>query len=473
MNQRREFLRNTLSLAVGAAAVSSLPGCVFESDQEPQSPVAVEPGKPLPWINWAGNQHCYPSHRVSPANEDELVAAVKQAKGVIRPVGSGHSFSPVVPTDDTLLSTDLLSGVVAHDPEKLQAEVLSGTRIHNLGPMLHALGQAMPNLLDMDYPSLGGAIANACHGTGSNFGCMSDYVVGLKLVTPAGELLECSAEKNSEIFHAAKTSVGALGVIASMVIQNQAPFELTEVNRIERTEDVLDDLDNRFARHRHFEFLPLPHTELCITMTTDLAKPGDVDQGEDDPMAVNQIKDAFDATSWVPFFGSRIYEGLINGQLQDSLGEVVRSGPSYRVLPHVRIVRFREMEYTVPVEVGPKCLREILALVKSKNLPMPFPIEYRHVKADDIWLSMYQGQAGAAISIHQFGDRDYKALFAEIEPIFWKYHGRPHWGKLHTLNAKGLAPLYPKHWQDFQEVRRSLDPSGKMLNEHIRNIFVA
>ncbi|MCY1544233.1 FAD-linked oxidoreductase [compost metagenome] len=188
-------------------------------------------------------------------------------------------------------------------------------------------------------------------------------------------------------------------------------------------------------------------------------------------MAISHINDAFDAVSWVPLFGPRIYESLISGQLKKDVGEIVRSGPSYRVLSHARIVRFREMEYTVPVEVGPACLREILALVRAKNLPMPFPIEYRHVKADDIWLSMYEGQAGAAISIHQFGDKAYKELFAEIEPIFWKYNGRPHWGKLHTLNAKSLAPLYPRHWQDFQEVRRSLDPSGKMANEHIKSIF--
>ena len=42
----------------------------------------------------------------------------------------------------------------------------------------------------------------------------------------------------------------------------QGEFALTERSGVERTEDVLDDLDRRFAAHRHFEFMPLPHS-LC------------------------------------------------------------------------------------------------------------------------------------------------------------------------------------------------------------------
>jgi len=137
----------------------------------------------------------------------------------------------------------------------------------------------------------------------------------------------------------------------------------------------------------------------------------------------------------------------------------------------VRTVRFREMEYTVPAELGPACLREILQTIKSKNIPVCFPLEYRYVKADDIWLSMFEGRDGIAISVHQYGDLDYKAYFAQIEPIFWKYQGRPHWGKIHTLSARQLAGLYPRHWQDFKEVRQTLDPTGRMLNAHLISLF--
>ena len=57
-----------------------------------------------------------------------------------------------------------------------------------------------------------------------------------------------------------------------------------------------------------------------------------------------------------------------------------------------------------------------------------------------------------------------------IEPIFWKYHGRPHWGKIHSLGQAELSKLYPR-FEDFREIRRRLDPEGRMLNNHLRKIF--
>jgi FAD/FMN-containing dehydrogenase len=117
-------------------------------------------------------------------------------------------------------------------------------------------------------------------------------------------------------------------------------------------------------------------------------------------------------------------------------------------------------------------VREILRTIRERNLPVCFPLEYRQTAADDIWLSMFGERAGASISVHQFGDTDYRPYFAEIEPIFWKYEGRPHWGKLHTLDRARLAALYPR-WRDFMEVRRTLDPQGRMLNAHLKTVLEA
>ena len=149
-----------------------------------------------------------------------------------------------------------------------------------------------------------------------------------------------------------------------------------------------------------------------------------------------------------------------------------RVGRSYRIFPSARNTRFNEMEYELPLAQGPDCLREILAAVRKSSIRTLFPIEYRTVAADEAWLSPFYGRASASISIHQYHSVDYRELFDLVEPIFWKYGGRPHWGKLHRLSAKELAPLYPK-WDDFQRVRRRLDPQGRMLNEHLRRALLA
>jgi FAD/FMN-containing dehydrogenase len=151
---------------------------------------------------------------------------------------------------------------------------------------------------------------------------------------------------------------------------------------------------------------------------------------------------------------------------------VQRVGRAYKIFPSDRNSRFNEMEYELPAEQGPECLQEILSTVRKSRVRTLFPLEYRYVAADDCWLSPMQGRATVAISVHQHHSVDYRPLFDLVEPIFWKYSGRPHWGKLHTLDAKRLAPLYP-HWDAYQTVRQRLDPKGRMLNEHLSKVLIA
>lgn len=470
MTSRRNFLRNSVGLTASAVIPSTaLTGC---SDIKQDNHLAsIVPGKPKPWVNWAGNEFCYPKAVKSPTTEDEISDILKHAKGQVRAVGAGHSFSPVVPTDDTLISTDLLSGLISHDDESKQATLWAGTRIHDSGPILKDINQAFINLPDMDYPSLAGSVVNSVHGTGTSFGSMSSYVTGLNLITPQGDIVECSRNKNSDIFQAARTSIGSLGVISQLTFSNVESFNLTEVTEMADVYETLDNIDQHFKDHRNFELFAFPLTSRCAVVKTNIAKPEDQNYGEEDPNLLRDLQLLYSTLGHLPLIGQPIYKGVVSG-FEPSDGKVTsRTGLSYKVLAHQRLTRFREMEYTVPVEAGPECLKEILATIKEKNLPMNFPIEYRHVKQDDIWLSMFEGQTGASISVHQFADWDYKSAFAHIEPIFWKYGGRPHWGKIHTLGYQQLSALYPKHWQDFNEVRKQLDPQGKMLNKHLEQVF--
>ncbi|HEX7641242.1 MAG TPA: D-arabinono-1,4-lactone oxidase [Burkholderiaceae bacterium] len=461
--------RRHVLLAAAALATGGIASRFWRRDGVPQAPVDYRPGGPLPWFNWAGNQYCFPQQRVAPASEDELVAALKHARGVVRAVGAGHSFSGCVPTDDVLVSTDLLAGLIDHDESTLRAQIWAGTRMHNLGPMLDSVGQALPNQPDMDYLAMGGAIVNGAHATGKTFGSMPSYVTAMTLATPSGDLFECSAAKNADIFQAARVSVGALGIVSRITLQNVKPVRLVEVNRVEKTNDILDDIEQRCRRHRHFEFLPLPHCTLSATVATDVASGTEQAKGSEDPEAVHTLQTVYDTVGWIPAIGDAAYETMLEAALGSAASEI-RTGWSYEVFPHVRTVRFREMEYTVPAEAGVACIREILDTIKIKRIPVCFPLECRFIKQDDIWLSPFYGRDGCAISVHQFGSIDHRPYFAEIEPIFWKYQGRPHWGKIHTLDAARLASLYPR-WKDFQDVRRQLDPDGRMMNRHLQTIF--
>lgn len=160
----------------------------------------------IPWRNWSGAQSCLPLARLAPKDLDELVQVIRQTPGKIRPVGSGHSFSALVPTDGTLLSLSFFSGLLSHDATTLQAEFAAGTPMSRMGAPLKAIGQALPNMADIDYQTLAGAIATSTHGTGVGFKSYSAQVCGLQLVTASGEVLDCDSSRNAEIFSTARVS---------------------------------------------------------------------------------------------------------------------------------------------------------------------------------------------------------------------------------------------------------------------------
>ena len=137
-----------------------------------------------------------------------------------------------------------------------------------------------------------------------------------------------------------------------------------------------------------------------------------------------------------------------------------------------RVVRFQEMEYNIPAEHFSTVLAEIEACIQRERFEVHFPIECRFVHADDIWLSPAYQRDSAYIAVHMYQSMPYKSYFEHIEAIFQRYQGRPHWGKMHTQTAEGLATLYP-HWHDFRRIRATLDPKGLFLNHYLTDLFDA
>ena len=199
---------------------------------------------------------------------------------------------------------------------------------------------------------------------------------------------------------------------------------------------------------------PLTHSDYAITLAID-----ETDAEINNPPLSPEEEAAFAETmaGWleVPPAERR---PLIN-ELAKQIPPSETVDASYNILSNVRSTRFNEMEYSVPREAGADCVREVLATIAEREIDVVMPLEYRYVKGDDLWLSMDEGGDRAAISVHRLAQFDYQPLFEAVEPIFWKYGGRPHWGKLHTLGHKELTVLYPR-FEDFCALRAELDPTA-------------
>ena len=144
----------------------------------------------------------------------------------------------------------------------------------------------------------------------------------------------------------------------------------------------------------------------------------------------------------------------------------------WKLLSNERPVRFNEMEYHLPLEAQMPALREVVAAIERHRHDVFFPIEARTIHQDDAWLSPFYGRDAGSIAVHAYYKDEYQFLFDLIEPIFRRYDGRPHWGKLHSLGAADFATLYPR-WNEAVDLRREVDPEGRLLNAHLTKVFGA
>ena len=179
----------------------------------------------MTWANWAGDQVCSPRTIERPGSVDELAAVITGAEhDTIRVVGAGHSFGDLVCTSGTIISLDRLSGLIDYDEHTGLATVAAGTRLYVLNRLIAQRGRAMANLGDVNVQSVAGAISTATHGTGITLGNMATQVEALDLVLADGTVRTISA---GDELRAARVSIGALGVMASVTLRTVPPSGCT------------------------------------------------------------------------------------------------------------------------------------------------------------------------------------------------------------------------------------------------------
>ncbi len=425
------------------------------------------------WSNWAGNQVCAPAAVDHPASEDELVASVRRAAELgqrVKVVGSGHSFTGVALTDGRQIVLDRYDQIVAVDRASGRVTVQAGITLARLNDELAKLGLALPNLGDVQYQTISGATSTGTHGTGITLGNLSTQIVGMRLVTGDGTVLECSAEQRPEVFSVARVGLGALGVISTLTLQCVPAFDLHAFERPERVDELLADIDTHVEGNDHFEFYWVPHTGWALTKrnnrTTDPRSPR--------PRWREVYEDVV-VSNWA--FGALCRVGRLRPsaiprlmRILPSTGVIDYVDRSDRVFTSPRTVRFYEMEYAVPREAGPEALNRVRDWVARSGVQLSFPVEVRFVAGDDIALSPAHRRDTCYIAVHVFQGMQFQQYFAAVEAIMDDYQGRPHWGKLHFQTADTLAPRYPE-WDRFQEVRAELDPAGLFRNDYLDRVL--
>ncbi|WP_345771857.1 D-arabinono-1,4-lactone oxidase [Geodermatophilus sabuli] len=425
------------------------------------------------WRNWGGNQRAEVMVARA-ASVDDVVAVLTAAALAgrrVRPIGSSHSFSAIGRPEETQLVLDELCHITVGDDGLVT--VGAGTPLYRLNAELARTGWALTNLGDIDRQSVAGALATGTHGTGAGFGGLATQVRALQLVTPAGEVLHCDAGTHPEVFAAGRVGLGALGVVTAVTLQAEPAFALHAVEGPGRLSAALECFEELMTSTDHVEFYWFPHTDATL-LKCNTRVPLSVGLDPlprwravwDDEILANA------AFAGVVAAGRRL-PALVPPLARVSaraLGRRSWTDHSHRVFVSRRRVRFLEMEYAVPREQAPAVLEQLRRVHEDGDWRTAFPVEVRLAAADDIPLSTASGRDTAYIAAHVPAGTEPGPWFAALEAIAGEVGGRPHWGKLHGLDAAVLRQRYPR-FGEFLAVRDRLDPTGVLANAHLDRVL--
>ncbi len=433
-------------------------------------------GERARWRNWAGNQRAV-ADVVRPSSVDEVAEVLASAAAAdrrVRPIGNGHSFTAIGRPEDVQLVCDGLVGIRSVTEDGL-VTVGSGTTLHRLNAELLRRGWSLTNLGDIDRQTLAGALATGTHGTGARFGGLASQVRGMQLVTPAGDVLACDAERHPDVFCVARVGLGALGVVTEVTLQAEPAFALRAVEGPGTLTDALGDFPDLMTSTDHVEFYWFPHTDAALLKCNTRVP---LDEGLqplprwravwDDEILANA------AFAGVVAAGRRV-PALVPPLARMSakaLGARTWTDHSHRVFVSRRRVRFLEMEYAIPCEDAADVLAELRRVHEASDWRSAFPVEVRVAAADDIPLSTASGRATAYIAAHVPAGNEPGPWFQALESIAGEVGGRPPGGKLHGLDVETQRARYPR-FAEFGAVRDRLDPTGVLANAYLDRVLGA
>jgi FAD/FMN-containing dehydrogenase len=433
-------------------------------------------GAARPWVNWSGTQTICAQHVAAPRSLAELravVAEVEGRSGRLKPVATGLSFSDILKSDDTLIETTGLLGVLGQDdvsgsaapgaapallpveqelfhapsPEHL-VRVPCGARIRALNAALARQRLAFTNLGGYDGQTFVGALSTSTHGSGLSLPPLCDAVRSLDLVGAGGRLYRIEPTRgltdpdkftrrhgttmrlvqSDAWFWSCVVSLGCLGVIHSVTAAVSPAYLLTERRELRRWADVARELGTGapLARFRNYEVLLHPYPlrsggYACLVTERNIAPPGTerrpLDEGRRAAESVSFLGSTQRELLSVMKSEPRLIPGILQAGLEAlETGQRPHVDHSYVVynVGKINTADVMSGEYFFPLHENAflRAIERLLALCgehRRRGIYQPSPLALRFVAGSRAPLSMVRGEAHCAVEIACFNGLPYAA----------------------------------------------------------------
>lgn len=422
--------------------------------------------------NWSRTQRCEPKRVARPRSEAELLALVQGARAAgeqLKVIGAGHSWSDIAMSESVLVSLDAMQGLVELDEAREVARVQAGTRLHRLNEELAARGYGLSIVGSVTAQSLAGVMSTGTHGSSLSHGNLSSLVVGLRLVTGAGELLVL--DEGDPRLAAARVGLGALGIITEVTIRVEARFWLRETTEALPFEAALEQLPAIARSAEYVKLWWLPHTDAVMVFRYARSEPGRSSSLVRwlDTYLINKL--VFPALLWLGARLTGLVPPLNRAIARTYLSRKPRTDRADLILSLAMPPRHRETEYALPLPRAAEALASLRARIEALGIRVNFIQELRFVKGDDAWMSPAGGEDTAQLGAYMAAAPGLDELFAGFEADMKALGARPHWGKEFRATPEEIRAMYPRT-EEFVALAEQLDPEGVLANAFLRRLQV-
>lgn len=231
--------------------------------------------------NWFGDFPSKPEVVVKPSTVEEIVEIIRNPDkypSPIRAVGSNHSTTRCAIADGgTVILMSGLNRIVEIGKDYVTAQ--AGALYIDVGKELEKRGLEYYVNIELGNLTIGSGV---CCGTkdGSlpgQFGQVNAYATSIKLVTPSGELMEITEDKDPELMRAVRSSYGLLGIVYEATIRVR-PKQLT---RVEHYTYTFEEFEKAYPeirkRQEAMTYFASPQIE---KITVEFTRPADNPQGK-------------------------------------------------------------------------------------------------------------------------------------------------------------------------------------------------
>lgn len=429
------------------------------------------------WTNWVGSERSF-SEIITPRTREDLQRAVREAAASgkrIRPTGGSYSWAPLVPTNGVILEMHHLNRVLAFDHEAETIDIECGMTIEQLNEKVTKEGFTLVSPTLFPKPTVGGAIAPGCHGTGTLTGNFTDEIVEMTIVTADGSLEKISHSHPE--FGAAQVALGTLGIVYSVRLNIQKQYNVRLEKRLLPVKEVLEGFEDLRHSAEFIELFWFPFQDkMWVYLMNKTPDPPDAMtlsrrlKSWFSPFFENTV--AGIALPWIAKYMPQLTPLVAWSANRMSNSEGVTVDIASKIFHFQKAYpKCWDLSYAFPAEQAGLAWQEGIDLVNRYReaglYPVNLALHGRFTGSSKAWIAPDHGRETAYVEVTTIEDTPhYQEIFEEIESRWFAIPGaRPHWAKVYK-RADQIRERY--HLMDrFLEVRERWDPQRTFLNSFL------